>query len=87
MTVGFAKRFANVDCVVNGLAPGLTAVDRIRKESDGLNWERSPVGRMATAIEIANMAVVLVSDISRMVVGDVVYMTGGMGVVTVDDNC
>ena len=35
--------------------------------------------------EIANMAAVLVSDIGRMVVGDIVYMTGGAGVITYDD--
>ena len=31
------------------------------------------------------MAVVLVSDLSRMVVGDIVYMTGGCGNLTFDD--
>lgn len=31
------------------------------------------------------MAVVLLSDISRMVVGDIVYMTGGCGNLTFDD--
>ena len=86
MTVGLAKKLAGKDCVVNGLAPGLTSVERVCHGPGGIGWNRSPVGRMATPEEIANMAVILVSDISRMVIGDVVFMTGGMGVVTVDDN-
>ena len=86
MTVGLAKKLAKKNCVVNGLAPGLTSVDRVCDGKDGIEWNRSPASRMATPEEIANMAVILVSDISRMVIGDVVFMTGGMGVVTVDDN-
>lgn len=35
--------------------------------------------------EIANMAVVLASGMGRMVVGDIVYMTGGAGLITLDD--
>ena len=35
--------------------------------------------------EIANMSAVLVSDIGRIVVVDIVYMTGGAGVITYDD--
>ena len=35
--------------------------------------------------EIANMAVFLVSDMGRMVVGDTVYMTGGSANLTIDD--
>ena len=35
--------------------------------------------------EIANMAVFLTSDAGRMIVGDIVYMTGGAGTITIDD--
>ena len=35
--------------------------------------------------EIANMAVVLTSGMGRTVVGDIVYMTGGAGIITFDD--
>lgn len=31
------------------------------------------------------MAVFLVSDMGRSVVGDIIYMTGGSGLVTLDD--
>ena len=35
--------------------------------------------------EIANMAVILVSDMGRSIMGDIVYMTGGAGILTYDD--
>lgn len=35
--------------------------------------------------EIANMAVFLVSEMGRSIIGDIVYMTGGSGLVTLDD--
>ena len=35
--------------------------------------------------EIANMAVILTSGLGRMIVGDIVYMTGGAGIITFDD--
>lgn len=35
--------------------------------------------------EIANMAVVLTSGMGRMIVSDIIYMTGGAGLITLDD--
>ena len=35
--------------------------------------------------EIANMAVFLTSDMGRSILGDIVYMTGGAGVFSLDD--
>lgn len=35
--------------------------------------------------EVANFAVFLTSDMGRMIVGDVVYITGGTGTITCDD--
>lgn len=45
----------------------------------------SPAERYADAQEIANMAVMLMSNVGRMVVGDILYMTCGSGVITFDD--
>lgn len=45
----------------------------------------NPLGRYSMPEEIANMAVVLTSDMGRMIVGDIVYMTGGAGIITLDD--
>lgn len=44
-----------------------------------------PVQRYVMPEEIANMALFLVSEMGRMVVGDIVYMTGGAGLLTFDD--
>lgn len=85
-TLGMAKELIPYGVVVNGLAPGPTATPHFLKNGEcGLNWPRNPSGRMATVDEIANLAVVLVSDMGRMVVGDVLYASGGAGVITVDD--
>ena len=35
--------------------------------------------------EIANMAVFLVSNMGRSIVGDIICMTGGSGLITLDD--
>lgn len=86
LTLGFAKSLAPHGVVVNGIAPGPTATPMLVAEGDGnLANDGVPAGRYATSEEIANMAVVLVSDLSRMVVGDVIYMTGGCGNLTFDD--
>lgn len=86
LTIGLAKELIKHNIVVNGIAPGPTATKLFVGNGDnGINWKRSPAGRLSTETEIANLAVVLVSDLSRMVVGDMLFVTGGCGVVTVDD--
>ncbi len=86
LTLGLAKSFISHGIVVNGLAPGPTATPMILKdENNGIGSETVPLGRLATAEEIANMAVVLVSGIGQTIVGDIVYMTGGSGTITLDD--
>lgn len=87
LTLGMAKILAPYGIVVNGLAPGPTATPMLRKNSseDNLYRAESPIGRFATSEEIANMAVILVSDMSRTIVGDIIYMTGGGGLTTFDD--
>lgn len=86
LTEGLARMFAPYGIVVNGIAPGPTATPMLKKEDDkNFSLPSNLSGRYAHPCEIANMAVVLTSDMGRMVVGDIVYMTGGSGVVTNDD--
>lgn len=86
LTIGLAKVLIKDGIVVNGLAPGPTATQMLKKDiNDDLYIADNPSERFATPDEIANMAVVLVSDMGRMIVGDTIYMTGGAGVLTVDD--
>lgn len=87
LTLGLAKSLAPYGITVNGLAPGQTATPMlIKNNADGdIASERVPVGRYALPEEIANFAVLLTSNMGRMIMGDIVYMTGGAGVFSNDD--
>lgn len=86
MTQGLAKSFIRYGIVVNGIAPGPTATSMLGKDSSGdLYHPANPSGRYVVPEEIGQMATILVSDMGRMIVGDIVYMTGGAGIVTYDD--
>lgn len=86
-TLGLARMLAPYDIVVNGIAPGPTATPMLMRNGvkDNIIHHKSLVGRYSTPEEIAAMAVVLVSNMSRMVIGDIVYMTGGAGLLTNED--
>lgn len=85
LTLGLAKALIPYGIVVNGIAPGATATPMLTEETNNLMLPTSPEERYADAQEIANMAVMLMSDTGRMVVGDILYMTGGSGLITFDD--
>ena len=86
LTLGLAKMLIPYDIVVNGIAPGPTATPMLhRDEMQGIEDDSNPMKRLVSPIEIANMAVVLTSGLGRSIVGDTVYMTGGAGVITIDD--
>lgn len=87
LTIGMAKKFIKDNIVVNAIAPGPTATDMlgISPEKDGITLKNNPSGRYAMPQEIANLAVILTSDLGKLIVGDVVYATGGAGTITVDD--
>ena len=86
LTLGLAKSLANYGIVVNGVAPGATATPMLNKnDKNDLSYAYSPIGRYILPEEIANMAVFLVSDMGKSIVGEVVYMTGGQGLITYDD--
>ena len=85
LTVGMAKQLIKHGIVVNGIAPGITDTDRFTNGEDNIGKSSNPSGRMVTKEEIANMATILVSPLCRMVVGDILYMTGGGAITTLDD--
>lgn len=87
LTAGMAKFLIPHGIVVNGLAPGPTVTPLMNKNSTSqIEHPSNPTGRYALPEEIANMAVVLTSGMGRMVVGSIVYMTGGAGNITFDDS-
>ena len=82
LTEGLALSLIPHNIVVNGIAPGPTATPMLHKEfspDKSLTRLDNPMGRYVLPQEIARMAVVLVSNMSRSIVGDIVYMTGGAG--------
>ena len=85
LTLGLAKILTPYGIIVNGIAPGPTATRTIFKESNTDIAFKNPIGRCAMPEEIANMAVFLVSNMGRSIVGDIIYMTGGSGLITLDD--
>lgn len=86
LTLGLAKELSQYGIVVNAIAPGPTATSMLLAYGDkDISRVTSPSGRYATTEEIANLAVVLVSNLGKMVNGDTLYATGGCGNLTLDD--
>ena len=87
LTLGLAKSLAPYGITVNGIAPGPTATPMLLKDNlNNISNNGNPIGRYALPEEIANMAVILVSRMGQAIVGDMVYMTGGAGVITYEDS-
>ena len=83
--MGLAKSLAPYGITVNGIAPGPTATPMLGKDPHSDLVFSNPLGRYGLPEEVANMAVILVSGIGKSIVGDMVYMTGGSGLITYDD--
>jgi 3-oxoacyl-[acyl-carrier protein] reductase len=87
MTKGLAKILSPYGITVNAIAPGPTATPMLMPNGikDDISFPTNPLGRFIMPGEIANMAVFLVSNMGRSIIGSMVFMTGGSGVVTYDD--
>ena len=82
-TIGLADLLLPHNIIVNAIAPGPTATAMLGKlETEDLSLSSSPIGRYSTPEEIAELALVLVSDLGNIVVGDTLYATGGSGVIS-----
>lgn len=81
-TMGMAKSLIPYGIVVNALAPG--PVEHRMRANIGKS-PSCPAGRYSTLEEIANLAIVLMSDLGRMIVGETLHCTGGAGNLTLDD--
>lgn len=81
ITKGMAMIMQPFGIVVNGIAPGEVATNLIDwHEGDSIYTDHNHFGRMVMPQEVANLALFLVSDMGNMVVGDMIYMSGGRGV-------
>lgn len=82
-TLGLADKLLPYGIIVNAIAPGPTATPMLgKKEGDNIYNINSISNRYAMPLEIANMALFLVSEAGNMIVGDTIYITGGSGVIT-----
>lgn len=84
-TAGLADKMIPYGIVVNALAPGPVATKMIGLENTkSIKWDGNPSGRVCTPEEVANMAVIMISDIGNMIVGDTVFLSGGSGTICID---
>lgn len=85
LTLGMAKQLIKYNIVVNGIAPGPTATPMLTGEKDNLSGPKNEAKRYAHPLEISNMAVQLVSNSCKMIIGDMININGGSGTLTFDD--
>lgn len=86
LTLGLAKSLGPYGITVNSIAPGPTATPMMMNSQDSnMTLNRIPLGRYIMPEEIASVAVMLVSDVGRSIMGDTIYMCGGAGLLTYDD--
>lgn len=82
LTLGAAAELIPYGIIVNAIAPGPVATAMLaRTENDTLYTDCIPSKRFATPTEIGQLAVIMVSDMCNLVVGDTFYITGGSGTI------
>ncbi len=81
-TLGAAAELIPYGIVVNAIAPGPVATEMLgRTEKDTLYTDCVPSERFATPAEIGQLAVIMVSDMCNLVIGDTFYISGGSGTI------
>ena len=82
ITKGLAQRLLEHNIIVNGIGPGPSATGMQPYEQGGsITTDGNPIGRYTMPEEIAQYAVMLVSELGDTVVGDTLYMSGGRGII------
>jgi 3-oxoacyl-[acyl-carrier protein] reductase len=84
LTLGFADKLIKYGIVVNSIAPGPVATSMLNMSENNLFWPGNPCGRVATPEEIANIALIMVSDMGNLIVGDTYFVSGGSGTICID---
>lgn len=76
------KRILVIHSGGDAIAPGPVATAMLgRKEGDTLYTDCIPAKRFATPSEIGQLAVIMVSDMCDLVIGDTFYISGGSGTI------
>lgn len=80
LTAGMAQELIKYGIVVNAIAPGSTATKMLNyEEGDSIYTEENTNLRYIMPEEVANIAVLLVSDAGNMIVGETILASGGRG--------
>ena len=78
LTQGIGKLFANKGITVNGIAPGATATDMMRMNTnEDLRKNYIPTHRANISKEVAKVAHLLLSDTGKRMCGQIVTIDGG----------
>lgn len=80
LTKAMARTLAPYNVTVNALAPGIIDTDMIGHWSDELrrSWEAQiPLGRLGTALDVANAVVFFASDMAGYITGVTLDVNGG----------
>lgn len=86
LTLGLADILLPHGIIVNAIAPGPVATPMLGKgNGDSIEKPESPCGRYAMPSEIAALAVFMVSDMGNLIIGDTYYMTGGSGLISLQN--
>lgn len=81
LTRGWGKMFADEGITINGIAPGPVATEMNNwHEGDSMENSRVPFGRFATADEIADLAMYLLSKEAEMICGETVVLDGAYSI-------
>lgn len=81
-TKGLVEKLLPYNIIVNAIAPGSTATQLLGvKEGDSIYTSDNKMGRYIMPQEIAEFALLLVSSLGDMVVGDTIYISGGRGII------
>jgi 3-oxoacyl-[acyl-carrier protein] reductase len=81
LTRGWGKMFASDKITINGIAPGPVATEMNNwHEGDPLEHSRIPYGRFALCDEIAELALYMLDEKSKMLCGETVVFDGGYSI-------
>jgi 3-oxoacyl-[acyl-carrier protein] reductase len=82
MTKSMAREVASRNVRVNAVAPGFIVTpmtDKLNEDQKKALYDQIPMGRLGDPAEVAKVIVFLASDLSSYVTGEVLKITGGLG--------
>lgn len=84
VTEGLAQLLLPYGIIVNGIAPGEVATSLINwHEGESIKTDHNKLNRMIMPEEVANLSLLLVSNLGDMIVGDTIFMSGGRGIIDI----